>query len=142
MKIIKNKCYGGYSLSVKAKIEIAKIKGKELYFFNMYKEPITPEEASKSLIALSYTVPNPYDFNIDKLGADGTYKEANTIVESISIDWDNRTDPNIVAVVEKLGNEANTKYSDLVVVEIPDSIEYEIDDYDGMETIREVHRTW
>ena len=32
--------------------------------------------------------------------------------------------------------------AELAIVEIPDGIEWEIDDYDGIETIAETHRTW
>lgn len=53
-----------------------------------------------------------------------------------------RTDPRLVAVVEKLGTKASGPYSNLKVVEIPDGIEYEIDNYDGKETIHEKHRHW
>jgi len=28
------------------------------------------------------------------------------------------------------------------VVDIPDDIEYEIDDYDGIESVHEAHRSW
>ena len=53
-----------------------------------------------------------------------------------------RTDPVLVDVVKTLGLEADTKYSSLAVVEIPDGIDYEIVDYDGVEHIAETHRTW
>ena len=53
-----------------------------------------------------------------------------------------RDDPILVKVVETLGKEANTEYSSLKVVEIPDGVDYYIDDYDGMETIEECHRSW
>ena len=46
-----------------------------------------------------------------------------------------RDDPVMVAIVEELGEEANDKYSDLEVVEIPDGYNYDIDDYDGLEHI-------
>lgn len=54
----------------------------------------------------------------------------------------NRDNPLLVKVVETLGEEANTEYSSLKVVEIPDGVDYYIDDYDGMETIEECHRSW
>lgn len=142
MKIIKNTCYGGYSLSVAAKIEIAKRKGKEIYFFDSSKQPLTKEEAQVSFFAIEYTVPNPYELGIDQIGEDGTYKKANEISREISINFDDRTDPDIISVVEELGDAANGSYAHLTVVEIPDGIEYEIDEYDGFETIREIHRTW
>ena len=46
-----------------------------------------------------------------------------------------RTDPVLIEIVKTLGDEANTKYSVLRIVEIPDNSFYEIVDYDGVETI-------
>ncbi len=53
-----------------------------------------------------------------------------------------RTDPKLVEVVEKLGLRANGPLADLRVVDIPENVEYYIDDYDGIETIHEKHRRW
>lgn len=55
---------------------------------------------------------------------------------------DCRTAPELVQVVEELGDKANGPYSKLEVVEIPDDVEWYIDDYDGIETIEEAHRSW
>ena len=57
-------------------------------------------------------------------------------------DLDQRTDPALVACVEKLGEAANGADAKLTVVEIPDYVEWEISDYHGIETVVEVHRTW
>lgn len=46
-----------------------------------------------------------------------------------------REDPVMISIVEELGEEANNKYSDLEVVEIPDGYNYDIDYYDGLEHI-------
>jgi len=53
-----------------------------------------------------------------------------------------RDDIVLVQVVEELGQEANTRYSELRVVEIPDGTSWYIHDYDGMEEIHETHRSW
>jgi hypothetical protein len=57
-----------------------------------------------------------------------------------------RHDPLLVACVETLGGghreNASGEYANLVVVEIPDGVEYEVGEYDGMEHIAEKHRTW
>jgi len=53
-----------------------------------------------------------------------------------------RDDTVLVQVVEELGQEANTRYSELKVVEIPDGISWYIHEYDGWETIHETHRSW
>lgn len=54
----------------------------------------------------------------------------------------NRNDPILVQVIEELGDKASAKYSSLTVVEIPDDVEWTIEEYDGLESIHEVHRTW
>lgn len=53
-----------------------------------------------------------------------------------------RTNPKLIEVVEKLGDAASGNCARLRVVEIPDGIDWEIDDYDGSETVREKHRSW
>lgn len=44
-----------------------------------------------------------------------------------------RDDPNLVSVVEELGEAADGVCAMLKVIEIPEGIEWEISDYDGME---------
>lgn len=52
-----------------------------------------------------------------------------------------RTDPVLVEGVETLGAAAASgPKASLKIVEIPDGIEYEIDDYDGRESIHERHQ--
>ena len=58
-------------------------------------------------------------------------------------EWDiPRDDPVLVSIVEELGYNSWGHYAELKVVEIPDGIEWKIEDYDGMEKISEEHRTW
>lgn len=53
-----------------------------------------------------------------------------------------RNDPKLVEVVERLGHTANGPLSALAIVEIPDDVDWGIHDYDGIEHVYEVHRTW
>lgn len=53
-----------------------------------------------------------------------------------------RDDPILVQVVEELGRSANGEYAELRIADVPDDIQWYIDDYDGSETVREIHRTW
>ena len=54
-----------------------------------------------------------------------------------------RDDLALVATVEELGSEkAGRDYSNLQIVEIPEDVEWEINDYDGQEAVHEVHRSW
>ena len=80
-------------------------------------------------------------------GGFGLSKEA---YEFIGIKWDGyghgaeikRDDPLLIKCVETLGGDADGCHADLKVVEIPDDVEWEITEYDGYETIEEVHRKW
>lgn len=54
-----------------------------------------------------------------------------------------RTNPDLIAAVEILGSKVASGYcSKLEVIEIPDDIDWEIEEYDGNEHIAESHRTW
>lgn len=67
----------------------------------------------------------------------GSYKLLTELYGIADTDFDNssrRTDADLVAVVEELGDEASDRYAGLRVYEIPDDCKYEISDYDGIET--------
>ena len=53
-----------------------------------------------------------------------------------------RDSPQLVQIVEQLGERANTRYSRLKVVEVPKGVEWEVHEYDGLEWVAENHRTW
>lgn len=53
-----------------------------------------------------------------------------------------RDDKDLVEVVEELGDEASGSLSWLVIVQIPDDVEWVIEDYDGIEWVSEKHRKW
>ncbi len=53
-----------------------------------------------------------------------------------------RSNPRLISVIEELGDRANTEWSKLAIVEIPDDVDWYIDEYDGWESIHEVHRSW
>jgi hypothetical protein len=130
MKVVINKCYGGFGLSDKALMKYAEIKGIKLY-----------KGKSEHWGTPFYTVPETEFKKIHKEDEKiGDYTKSNAVCFSrYNI---TREDPVLVQVVEELGDKVNTQYSKLEVVEIPDGIKYEIDDYDGIETIHEEHRSW
>lgn len=53
-----------------------------------------------------------------------------------------RAAPELVQVVEELGEKASGSFANLVVVDVPDDVDWVIEEYDGYETIEEVHRSW
>lgn len=53
-----------------------------------------------------------------------------------------RDDPNLVRVVREMGPGANGEHAQLIVVKVPDDVDWTIEEYDGYEHIAEKHRTW
>lgn len=97
MKVVINRCYGGFSVS------------EEVY-----------KELGIEWDGYGYLTDTEFDVHDEK----------------------NRTNPRFVAAIEKLGEAANGRCARLKVVEVPDDVEWYIDDYDGVESVCEVHRRW
>lgn len=80
----------------------------------------------------------------------GGFSVSEAVYSYMGLEWDgygyalnkDRTNPELVEAVEMLGGKANGEHAKLKVVEIPDDAEWEIDEYDGLESISEVHRVW
>lgn len=54
-----------------------------------------------------------------------------------------RSNKKLIKAIEKIGEEKSSgQHAELEIIEIPDGIEWEIDEYDGIETIHEKHRSW
>lgn len=68
----------------------------------------------------------------------------------MGLEWDgyghgdelSRNDPKLIECVKQLGAEANGPHANLQIIEIPDDIEYTIEEYDGIEWVAEKHKTW
>lgn len=80
----------------------------------------------------------------------GGYSLSKEAYKFLNIPWDgygfefmkDRSNPALVKCVEALGDKASGCFAELKVVEIPDDVEWEIDEYDGVEWVAEKHRTW
>ena len=53
-----------------------------------------------------------------------------------------RSHPLLVDVVEELGSKAWGDHAELKIVEIPEDVEWEIQEYDGVEHVAEKHGKW
>ncbi len=115
MKIIINVCYGGFNLSNKAYERLIEL-GIPL---------VDQKEMKPDVEAIS-------KFEGSCLGSE--YFD--------NFSREGRTHPLVIQVIEELGKDANGPCSELKVIEIPDGISYEIDEYDGIEHVAESHRTW
>jgi hypothetical protein len=138
MKIAINRCFGGFSLSDKAIEMIMNRKGFDCYRYKWQYE--RDKERYTRVDNLSN----------DRLGLSINYSTADLgkVIEDIPKEnrWYygnlKRTDEDMIAVIEELGDEASGMCGEVVIVEIPDDVDWEIDEYDGLESIHEVHRVW
>lgn len=128
-KIVINTCYGGFGLSSKAVMRYAELKGITLYeeerpFGNAY-FLIEPEEYHKiheeDKQRRNYTESNKFYFSIDGI---------------------EQNDPILIQVVEELGEESWGEFAELKIVEIPDDINWEIEEYDGRQRVSECRQRW
>lgn len=138
MKVVINRCFGGFGLSDAAYEKLIEWGVPVRRYINQRKDPKTrlylPEPSNDGEVI--------FDRTLD----DG---DAAQSVFAYGRYWDTwtrekRAHPLLVRVVEELGRKANGMFAELGVVDIPfDSNEgWEIDEYDGIETIEECHRSW
>lgn len=128
MKIVINKCYGGFGVSLPAMKEmLGKCQHVQAH------EPIeyfgSREKWQETLATMrdrDYWYFDEHDWPVtDEHRDDGA-----------------RSCPVLVETVERMKEAASGSLSNLRIVEIPDGVSFEISDYDGVEHIAETHQTW
>lgn len=143
MKIVINKCFGGFSISrecaelmenlgcKQAKEELNDWR-QRLSWFNHkkktgeYLDDMPKDDHSLMDIDIKYS-------SEPKFYGSGYGKEFSGYARDSKF---------LVEAVEKLGEKANGGHAELSVVEIPDDVKWHIHEYDGSEHIAEDHRTW
>lgn len=135
-KVILNKSYGGFGISRMGYELYAKKKNLDLY---MYETEFKGEHCfykktdNDALFTQYFT--KDFGDNVDISEED--YKNYN-----LYLDKGYREDPILIEVIEELKEKANSNFSDLKIVEIPDDLDYVIDDYDGLETLHQRVQEW
>jgi hypothetical protein len=141
MKIVINNCYGGFRLSEEAIDRYIEIAGLKLH----------KHWDDKWKWTSYYLVPyeeyqRVHKNDMTKTEWEGKDKGYGRYMDSNALCWNEgdieRNDPILIRVIEELHKSAGSKYSDLKIVDIPDGVEWIIEEYDGKEWIAEKHRTW
>lgn len=135
MKVVINSRYGGFGLSPLAVMEYLKRKEKECYF---YSDGLSKKY--KRIEDINDIGGMFFSTSTKDVGKNATWEDIKPYYFSY-YDID-RTDEDLIAVIENLGEKANGSCARLSIVEIPDGIEWEISEYDGIETVEEKHRKW
>jgi len=112
MKVVINTVHGGFGLSDNAIRRLFELKGWKCV-----------EEKSKYDIILFYK---------DHISNDSLFLEHDL----------ERDDPELVKIVEEMSMEANGKYAQLKIIDVPNDVKWHISEYDGLEHVAEDHRTW
>lgn len=146
MKVVINRCFGGFGLSMDALKRYVELKGMTPYF---YKE----NWKTKTYYKIDRNNIDEKDFYIincivEDLGNEISRKDfwdfiknnKDKYIYDMNIP---RNDKYLIKAIEEVGlEESSGNCASLKIIEIPDGIEWEIDDYDGMESIEEIHRSW
>jgi hypothetical protein len=116
MKIVINKCYGGFGLSHKAVLRYAELKGIKVYpYFTDY----DAKEGSK-YVPWGGEGKEPFGLHYATKLIENDSELNDNYFSSYNME---RNDPLLVKVVEELGDEANGSCAELSVVTIPDDVE-------------------
>jgi hypothetical protein len=134
-QIVISKRFGGFGLSYKAVMRYAEFKGFKLYPWidDAYKQVYRARATVDNPEVLKHYSKVPLPENDAEKVLNENYFDPNDIP---------RDDPILVQIVKEMGEESFGMHADLVIVEIPDGVDWEIDEYDGNESIHEKHRSW
>ena len=134
MKVILNKCFGGFDVSDAAYELYAKKKGIALYWYVQNENGCYFSRDDKSGRVLKYCFTEDFGDNPKRDDIDWD--------KMLYLNSEKREDKVLIEVVEELGDVASGSFGELVVVEIPDDMNYVIDDYDGIETLHARVEVW
>ena len=136
MKVVINDRFGGFSLSDEALKALAERKGVTLHWF-----AFVLNHGRGKLLPLDDVLASPTLSNLHYLTSAYTSDDPEK-GEYFDNRPSERADPDLIAVVEELGEKANGQHASLKIVEIPDGVEWIIEEYDGNEWVAEQHRVW
>ena len=120
MKVAINRCFGGFGISDEAFEKLLERKGIAFEKFSA-KYQMRGNEFDYYKAGIEYsndTYLTPYDF------------------------YEDRSDPDLIAVIEEMGKDSWSWAAELAIVEVPDDAKWHIHEYDGLEHVAENHRTW
>ena len=127
MKVVINKCYGGFGVSIEA---MKRMVGK-----------------CEHVIAHDPVEYFGSKAKAQQAKADGLrdywyWDSKGRVVTDEHRSQDARNCPVLVSTVEDMKDAASSPLARLRIVNIPDVVTWELDEYDGVESIHEVHQSW
>lgn len=123
MKVAINTCYGGFGLSDTA----------YKMLIEEYGWTVTDLDSKGHVVDESADIIH-YG---KRWGIDAIYG-----LRAYSFSNELRSNSDVISVIEKLGTKANGRCANIKIIKVPDGVDWEISEYDGMESIEESHRSW
>ncbi len=148
-KIVINSQHGGFGLSNEAVFWLIQ-KGSELVEEQTISQYTGGKgfETDKGLMSKyggrthpEYSKPFKEGYTTDGGIIEGVLIKDGMVYSTDDFDM-NRDHPDLIEMVETLGKKANSQFAKLEIIEIPDDVEWHVEEYDGAEWIAEKHRTW
>jgi len=124
MRVVINTCFGGFGISDEAAEWLINERGWTLTYYTPKGNLFNPDA--------------DFVVNTEHISMMGLYSLARWRRHENEL----RCRPDLIDCIKTLGTKVNTRFSELKVVTIPNSIEWQIEEYDGIEHIAEKHRTW
>lgn len=130
IKVVINRCYGGFGLSNKALLELIKKNS----------EYIEKTQCNNDNKFIDYNDEYKQHKFMNILYKDNISYYLN-LYKKYSKDF--RTNKDLIEIIEFLGEkESSSRYANLKIIEIPDEVNWEIEEYDGYEKVTEIHKLW
>lgn len=136
-KVILNKCFGGFDVSKEAYMSYAKKKGLTLY---LYRTELIDGKFIYKKVNDDNSIFRYYF--IKDIGDNVEISDEDYEKYCLYLKDGHREDPVLIEVVEELGEKASGRLGNLKVIEIPDDLDYVIDEYDGIETLHQKVQEW
>lgn len=146
MKVVINACYGGFSLSPEAILWLFE-RG---FDYDGFKNPVADywrDLEDKGILGYQKAISEWRKFLEGKKKGSlvqSAFLRTFSPDEKFVLDSrpPDRSHPLLIECVETLQKESGGSCAQLKVVEIPDGIEWTIEEYDGNEWVAEKHRSW
>lgn len=146
MKVVINDCYGGFGLSYEALYRLIQMNSKVIKKMSIEEFTNGRLKTFKDIVKedkwLKYREYKD-GFYVDDFGS-AMYKDDYVyfLDDDRKVRSKVRSHPDLIKIVEEMGDKASDKLSKLRIIEIPDDVKWEIEEYDGMEWVSEKHRIW
>jgi hypothetical protein len=128
-KIAYNRCFGGFGLSHAAVMRYAELKGLKLYAFVADYSSSRRDAYRPFTEADNERQPTIHYCTTPEFSNESYWSEYTAIREG------SRHDPDLIKVIEELGEKANGFCAKLAIAELPAGTLYRIDEYDGRESV-------